>query len=51
MKFDIVKGDIVDVPADAVVLPANTGLKEGSGTAYGAPHRPDLRSKTAEMRS
>ena len=33
MKFDIVKTNIVNVHADAIVLPANTALKEGSGTS------------------
>ena len=33
MKFELVKTNIVNVHADAIVLPANTGLKEGSGTS------------------
>ena len=33
MKFEIVKSNIINVPADALVLPANTMLKEGSGTS------------------
>lgn len=33
MKFDVIRANIVDVPADAVVLPANEKLKEGSGTS------------------
>lgn len=33
MQFDIIRSDIVNVPADAVVLPANTELKEGSGVS------------------
>lgn len=51
MKFDIVKGDIVDVCADAVVLPANTGLKEGSGTSraiFKAAGRIELMKACAE---
>ena len=33
MKFDLVKTNIVNVSADAIVLPANEKLKEGSGTS------------------
>lgn len=33
MKFDIVKTNIINVAADAVVLPANEHLKEGSGAS------------------
>lgn len=33
MKFEIVKANIVDVVSDAIVLPANEALKEGSGTS------------------
>jgi O-acetyl-ADP-ribose deacetylase (regulator of RNase III) len=33
MNFTIVKANIVDVQADAIVLPANEKLKEGSGTS------------------
>lgn len=33
MEFEIIKTDIVNVPADAVVLPANPELKEGSGVS------------------
>ena len=33
MKFDVVKTNIVNVPSDAIVLPANTELKEGSGAS------------------
>lgn len=33
MNFKIVKSNIVNIPADAVVLPANTMLKEGSGAS------------------
>lgn len=33
MEFEVIKANIVDVPADAVVLPANEKLKEGSGTS------------------
>lgn len=33
MKFNIIKSNIVDVVADAIVLPANEKLKEGSGAS------------------
>lgn len=33
MKFEIVKANIIDVVSDAIVLPANEALKEGSGTS------------------
>ena len=33
MKFKIIKANIVDVASDAIVLPANEALKEGSGTS------------------
>lgn len=33
MKFDVVKTNIVNIVADAIVLPANEHLKEGSGTS------------------
>ena len=33
MVFEIVKTNIVNVTADAIVLPANSKLKEGSGTS------------------
>lgn len=33
MKFEIIKANIVDVVSDAIVLPANEALKEGSGTS------------------
>lgn len=33
MKFHVVKSDIINIPADAVVLPANERLKEGTGTS------------------
>lgn len=33
MKFEIVKANTVDVVSDAIVLPANEALKEGSGTS------------------
>lgn len=33
MKFDVVKNDITNMDVDAIVLPANEKLKEGSGTS------------------
>ncbi len=33
MKLDLVKANIIDVSADAIVLPANSLLKEGSGAS------------------
>lgn len=32
MNFTVVRANIVNVAADAIVLPANEKLKEGSGT-------------------
>lgn len=33
MKFSIIKTNIVNIEADAIVLPANEALKEGAGTS------------------
>ena len=33
MKFDVVQNDITNMIVDAIVLPANEKLKEGSGTS------------------
>ena len=33
MEFELVKSNIINVPANAVVLPANSRLREGSGTS------------------
>ena len=33
MQFDVVKTNIINIVADAIVLPANENLKEGSGTS------------------
>lgn len=33
MNFEVVKSNIVNIAADAIVLPANRHLKEGSGTS------------------
>ena len=45
MKFDLVKSNIINVTADAIVLPANSMLKEGSGASaaiFEAAGRKDL---------
>lgn len=34
MEFKIVKGNIIDADVEAIVLPANSKLKEGSGTSH-----------------
>ncbi|MGI6110480.1 MAG: hypothetical protein ACOYB8_11655 [Eubacteriaceae bacterium] len=33
MKFEVVRDDITRMSADAIVLPANSKLKPGSGTS------------------
>lgn len=33
MNFEVVKSNIINIAADAIVLPANRHLKEGSGTS------------------
>ena len=33
MQFNVVKTNIVNIAVDAIVLPANEHLKEGSGTS------------------
>lgn len=33
MKFEIIRNDIANMEVDAVVLPANTKLREGSGVS------------------
>ena len=33
MNFDVVQNDITNMIVDAIVLPANEKLKEGSGTS------------------
>ncbi|WP_155833937.1 hypothetical protein [Butyrivibrio sp. XBB1001] len=33
MEFRIVNGNIIDAKVDSIVLPANSMLKEGSGTS------------------
>ena len=33
MKFEIIRNDITNMKVDAIVLPANKGLKEGKGAS------------------
>lgn len=52
MEFNIVKTNIVNVPAEAIVLPANTHLREGSGTSrsiFEAAGRKELTKACAEI--
>lgn len=52
MKFEIIKANIVDVASDAIVLPANDALKEGSGTSkaiFTATGRKELTKACKEL--
>ncbi|SCY81205.1 O-acetyl-ADP-ribose deacetylase (regulator of RNase III), contains Macro domain [Lachnospiraceae bacterium XBB2008] len=52
MVLSIVKGNIIDAEVDAIVLPANTKLKEGSGTSraiFEAAGRKALTKKCKEI--
>ena len=52
MNFRILKGNIIDAKVDAIVLPANTKLKEGSGTSraiFKAAGRKKLTKKCSEI--
>ena len=52
MDFRIIKGDIVDANVDAIVLPANSKLKEGSGASeaiFKAAGRKQLTKKCNEI--
>lgn len=52
MQFDVVKSNIINVAADAVVLPANERLKEGSGTSraiFDAAGRKELTKACGEI--
>lgn len=52
MNFKIVKADIVNVDADAIVLPANDKLKEGSGASaaiFKAAGRKQLKNACKEI--
>jgi len=52
MDFKILKGDILDASADAMVLPANPKLKEGSGVSeliFKAAGRKQLSKKCDEI--
>ena len=33
MQFEVVHNDLTDMSADAIVLPANLKLREGTGTS------------------
>ena len=33
MRFEVIRANIVHVPADAIVLPANEALREGAGAS------------------
>lgn len=53
MEFSVVRGNIADVSADALVLPANEKLKEGSGTSaaiFKAAGRSKLAKACAEYK-
>ena len=52
MKFKIIKANIVDVASDAIVLPTNEALKEGSGTSkaiFTAAGRKELTKACKEL--
>lgn len=52
MQFEIIKANIVDVASDAIVLPANEALKEGSGTSkaiFTAAGRKELTKACKEL--
>lgn len=52
MKFKIIKANIVDVASDAIVLPANEALKEGSRTSkaiFTAAGRKELTKACKEL--
>ncbi len=53
MNVDIVKTDIVNISADAIVLPANPKLKEGSGASaaiFAAAGREKLAKECAKIK-
>lgn len=53
MEFNIVSGNIVNVPANAIVLPANVHMREGSGASraiYEAAGRKDLVNACKEVK-
>lgn len=53
MQFDVVKSNIINITADALVLPANENLKEGSGTSramYEAAGRKALTKACKEIK-
>ena len=52
MQFEIIKANFVDVASDAIVLPANEALKEGSGTSkaiFTAAGRKELTKACKEL--
>ncbi|MDO4493697.1 MAG: macro domain-containing protein [Clostridia bacterium] len=52
MELEIIKANIIDVAADAIVLPANEALREGSGTSkaiFGAAGRKELTKACKEL--
>lgn len=52
MNFTVVRANIINVSADAMVLPANEKLKEGSGTSkaiFDAAERSKLSKACAEI--
>lgn len=54
MNFEIVQNDITQMLVDAVVLPANEKLKEGSGTSkaiFGKAGRKELTKACAEIKT
>ena len=44
MELKFLKGNIADAKVDAIVLPANTRLKEGSGASEAISRLPERRS-------
>lgn len=54
MKFEVVRNDITNMQVDAIVLPANPQLKEGSGTSkriYEKAGRKDLEKECKKYRT
>ena len=54
MTFDVVQNDITNMSVDAIVLPANEKLREGSGTSraiFGKAGRKELTRACKELRS
>ena len=54
MKFEVVRNDIANIKVDAIVLPANPQLKEGSGTSkriYEKAGRKDLEKECKKYKT